>query len=52
MICPICKSKLYEHERRETTSGILISIRCKNVNCSYFDYKKIPVNISGTNSEM
>ena len=51
MTCPICKSKLYEQERKETTSGILISIRCTNVNCSYFDYKKIPVNLSGTISE-
>ena len=44
MTCPICKSDLYEKEKRETTEGTFISIRCSNLNCGYFDYKTIPVN--------
>lgn len=50
MTCPICGSKLYE--RKETTAGTFISIRCTNLSCSYFDYKTVPVNLSGTISEM
>lgn len=52
MTCPICKSKLYEKERKETTSGTFISIRCTNTSCDYFDYKTLPVNLHGTISEI
>jgi hypothetical protein len=51
MTCPICKSELYEKERRELTTGTFISIRCANPGCGYFDYKTLPVNPSGTISE-
>ena len=44
--CPICKSNLYEIDRREETGGTFISIRCSNPNCGYFNYKTIPVNFS------
>ena len=50
MTCPICGSKLYEQERKETTSETLISIRCTNLSCSFFDYKTIPVSLNGTTS--
>jgi hypothetical protein len=44
MTCPICGSELCEKERRETTSGTLISIRCTDPGCNYFDYKKLATN--------
>ena len=47
MTCPICGSKLYEKDRRETTVGTFISMRCSNKNCGYFDYKTIPVRFDG-----
>ena len=54
MICPICNAELFDKERRETTSGTLISVRCTNPNCAYFDYRTIPVDlrvtITGVNS--
>lgn len=48
MTCSICGSELYEKSRNETTGGTLISIRCSNPECGYFDYKTIPVNFHGT----
>ena len=46
MICPICGAELYEKDRRETTGGTFISIRCSNLNCGYYNYKIIPVNFN------
>jgi len=37
MTCPICKSDLYEKDRRNITGGTFIAIRCSNPNCGYFD---------------
>ncbi len=48
MTCPICGSDLYEQNRNETTGGTFISIRCAKLDCGYYDYKIIPVNLSGT----
>jgi predicted nucleic-acid-binding Zn-ribbon protein len=52
MTCPICSSALYEQNRLEITTGTFISIRCTNPSCGYFDYKAIPVNLSGTITEV
>lgn len=46
MTCSICGSDLYEKERRETTEGTFISIRCSNPDCNFFDYRTIPVNFN------
>ena len=48
MTCPICKSNLYEKDRRETTGDTFITIRCTNPTCNYYDYKTIPVNFGHT----
>jgi len=47
MTCPICKSDLYEKDRRNTTGGTFIAIRCSNPNCGYFDYRTLPINSFG-----
>lgn len=52
MVCPICGAELYEKERRETTVGTFIAVRCTKPGCNYFDYKTLPLNISGTITEM
>lgn len=46
MTCPKCGKDLYEQNRNETTGGTFISIRCTK--CNFYDYKIIPVNLSGT----
>ncbi len=46
MTCPICGSELVEKDRNNTTGGTLISIRCSNKNCGYFNYETIPVEFS------
>ncbi len=48
MTCPKCKSSLIEKNRRETTSGTFIEIRCSNKDCNYFNYKTIPVTYNTT----
>jgi len=47
MTCPICKSDLYEKDRRNITGGTFIAIRCSNPNCGYFDYRTLPINSFG-----
>lgn len=51
MTCPICGGSLYEKERRETTTGTFICIRCSNPSYGYFDYKTIPIYTHGTITE-
>lgn len=46
MTCPICGADLYEKNRRETTGGTFIEIRCSK--CDYYDYKTIPVRYDTT----
>ena len=46
MKCPKCEADLYERNRRETTGGTFIDIRCSK--CDYFDYKTIPVTYDNT----
>jgi len=41
MICPKCRSQLFEKSSRPSAVGTFFEIKCTNGKCDYFSYKTL-----------